>query len=519
VNPIDPNSFFADFLEEAGELVDTVERALLSLSEAAMDEREAILETVLRELHTLKGNAGMMGLSELQQRLHQLEDAAGRVEPETADADPLLPALDEIRELLATVEPSDAEGGPSTRGAAGALRDRLPTSVRVSFTALDTLVDRLMEVVVFRNRLAEALENRLKRASSRQARHVWRELSQAEGALAKTLERLRSEIMALRMVPLTGVFERVRRLVHDESRARGKRVDFRVVGGNTPVDKALLELASEALGHLVRNAVIHGVEEPETRERQGKAAVGTLEVSAEVRSDELVIRVEDDGAGIDVEALHRRARDRGLLPEGPASLFEVVFLPGLSSQSDADLGAGRGMGLAAVQEAVKRQGGHIEVSSRAGRGTRFDLYLPLVVSITGALLVQADGEDYALPVTAVTETLKLSPEDRHEIREAGILRWRGRTIPLLDLGTHFGTRQEPRREGLVVVLEVGEKQRGLVVEQLAGLREIVVKGLDTEVVGRPAGILGSTILGDGRAVLILDPPGLLEVPMGREQSA
>lgn len=513
---IDPNSFFADFLEEAGELVDTVEQALLSLATEAVEEREAILESVLRELHTLKGNAGMMGLSELQQRLHQLEDAAGKLEPETADADALLPALDEIRELLATVEAPDAGRGDEP---AGASRDRLPTSVRVSFTALDALVDRLMEVVVFRNRLAEALEGRQKLASSRQARQVWRELSQAEGALAKTLERLRSEIMALRMVPLTGVFERLRRLVHDESRARGKRVELRVEGGGTPVDKALLELASEALGHLVRNAVIHGVEDPETREQQGKAAVGILEVSAEVRSDELVIRVEDDGAGIDVEALHRRARARGLVPESPTGLLEVVFVPGLSSQSDADLGAGRGMGLAAVEEAVKRQGGHIEVFSRPGRGTRFDLYLPLVVSITGAVLVQADGEDYALPVTAVTETLKLSPGERHEIREAGILRWRGRTIPLLDLGIHFGTRREPRREGLVVVLEVGEKLRGLVVEQLAGLREIVVKGLDTEVVGRPPGILGSTILGDGRAVLILDPPGLMDVPVGRERGA
>jgi two-component system chemotaxis sensor kinase CheA len=514
---IDPHSFLADFLEEASELVDTVEQGLLHLPVAPGGEREGILESVLRDLHTLKGNAGMMGMSELQSRLHGLEDAVAELDSGSPDVDTLLPQLDEARELLASVREPEGELGAAAPG--GLSRDRLPASVRVSFTALDALVDRLMEVVIFRNRLADALESRLKLASSPQARQVWRELSQAETALAKTLDRLRGEIMVLRMVPLVGVFERLRRVVHDESRARGKLVEFRVEGGRTPVDKALLELASEALGHLVRNAVVHGVEDPETRERRGKPPVGRLEIAAEVRSDELVIRVEDDGAGIDVEALNRRAASQGLLPEGPTHLFEVVFLPGVSSQADADLGAGRGMGLAAVQEAVKRQGGHIEVSSRPGEGTRFDLFLPLVVSITGALIVVADEEEYALPVAAITETLELVSGQRHEIRDAGVLRWRGRTVPLLDLGTHFGTRREPRREGLVVIVEVGEKLRGLVVDRLEGLREIVVKSLDREVLGQPRGILGSTILGDGRAVLILDPSGLMDAPVGREKSA
>lgn len=514
---IDPHSFLADFLEEAGELVDTVERALLRLPGGAEEERPAILESVLRDLHTLKGNAGMMGFLELQQRIHRLEDAAADLDPLSPEVDPLLPELDRAREHLTMARGS--EGEPETAVPGGSLQDRLPSTVRVSFNALDALVDRLMEVVIFRNRLADTLESRLKRAASPQARQVWRELSQAEAALARTLERLRSEIMTLRMVPLAGVFQHLRRIVHDESHTRGKQVDFRVEGGSTPVDKALLELASEALGHLVRNAVIHGIEDPEVRERRGKPPAGKLGISAEVHSEELVIRVEDDGSGIDVESLRRRAASQGLMPEGPTALFEVIFLPGVSSQAAADLGAGRGMGLSAVLKAVKRQGGHIEVASQPEEGTRFDLYLPLVVSIMGAVIVEADGEEYALPIAAVTETLKLEPGVRHEIHDTGILRWRGRTIPLLDLGSHFGTHQEPARQGHVVILEVGEKLRGLVVDQLAGLREIVVKSLDSEVLGQPRGILGSTILGDGRAVLILDPSGLMEAPLAKERSA
>lgn len=517
MSQIDPNSFLADFFEEASELVDSVEKDVLRLATASSSERSGLLEGVLRDLHTLKGNSGMMGLAELQERVHQLEDEVGEVDPEIQPTvDHLLAGVDEVRDLLTATRERGGEADTPPDLGSGGSRSRLTSSVRISFTPLDALVDRLMEVVIFRNRLAEVVARGLREAGSSEGLQRWREASRSEAALAKILEQLRSEVMALRMVPLDGVLERLRRIVHDESQARHRQVELRVEGGETPVDKALLELASEALGHLVRNAVIHGIEDPESRKKLGKPEVGRLEIAARVQSEELVIRVEDDGGGIDLAALRRRATAQGQLPEGPHSLFDVVFLPGVSSQSATDLGAGRGMGLAAVQEAVKRQGGHIEVDSQPGVGTRFDLYLPLVVSITRALLLAADGEQYALPVGAALETLTLSPGQRHEIQEAGVLRWRGRTLPLLDLGIHFGTRREPRQEGHIVVLEVAERLRGLVVDELLGLREIVVKSLDAEVVGRPLGILGSTVLGDGRAVLILDPPGLMEARVTRE---
>lgn len=519
---IDPHSFLADFLQEAAELVDTIEGALLRLDEASEEARGELVEQVLRELHTLKGNSGMMGLVELQERVHQLEDAVAELDLDEPEVDPLLPALDEARELLEStgaVHAATAAARKEETDKAEGLGERLSDTVRVSFSDLDSLVDRLMEVVVFRNRLRDAVVTGQGETQNAENRQAWSRVSHAETALAKTLEHLRTEVMALRMVPLAGVLERLRRIVHDESGRSGKQVGLDLAGGSTPVDKALLELASEALGHLVRNAVIHGVETPEVREGKGKPPQGRIEVAARVQSEELVIRVQDDGAGIDLETLRERARDQGTMPDGPRELLDVVFLPGVSSQEATDLGAGRGMGLAAVQAAVKRQGGHIEVASEKGRGTRFDLHLPLVVSITGALMLGVDGEEYALPVAAVVETTALSAEQRHEIHGATVLRWRGISLPLLDLGAHFGTSPEPRRDGHVVVIEVGDRLRGLVVDELLGLREVVVKSLDTEFVGNPTGILGSTVLGDGRAVLILDAPSLMETSLGREKSA
>jgi two-component system chemotaxis sensor kinase CheA len=172
------------------------------------------------------------------------------------------------------------------------------------------------------------------------------------------------------------------------------------------------------------------------------------------------------------------------------------------------MSAGRGIGLAAVQKAVQRRGGRVELFSEEGVGTLFRLRLPLSVSITRALLVASDGEEYALPLTSIVESMNLDPEALHEMNGAKVLPWRGNLVPLLDLGYSFGTAAARRRSGFAIVFEFGGARRALVVERIHGIREVVVKGLD-RVAGAPPGISGSTILGDGRAVLILDPAGLM----------
>ncbi len=330
----------------------------------------------------------------------------------------------------------------------------------------------------------------------------------AEEDLAKTLERIQEAVMRLRLVPLHTLLQHLHRLVYDESRREGKQVRFEVTGGDTTLDKALIEMASEALGHLVRNAVIHGIEPPDERAAAGKPRQGRVRLTASTSPSEVLIEVEDDGRGIDRRAITESARRRGLEVAADETLATLLFRPGISTRRDADLSAGRGIGLSAVKESAERHGGRVEVSSRPGQGSQFRLRLPLSVSITRALLLRADGEDYAVPLSAVIESLQLAPGDGHQLNQAEVFRWRRQLLSLLDLGLAFGTAERPREGGFVVIIESGGRHRGLVVDRLLGIREIVVKGLDP-VVGSPQGILGSTILGDGRAILILDPAGIM----------
>ena len=229
-----------------------------------------------------------------------------------------------------------------------------------------------------------------------------------------------------------------------------------------------------------------------------------MRVTAAVRGGEVLVEVADDGAGIDPAALRAAAAARGIsLAEGDDP-FEVLFASGFSTKVSADLSAGRGVGLSAVRDAVRRQGGRIEVQSEHGKGTAFRLWLPLSVSIARALLLRADGELYALPMAQVIESRRVRDGEGHEVNGRGVMRWRGETIAMLDIGVRFGTRPAWRRDGYAIVVEVAGKRRALMADAICGLQEVVVRGLDP-ILGQAAGIGGSTVLGDGRPILILEP--------------
>jgi two-component system chemotaxis sensor kinase CheA len=314
--------------------------------------------------------------------------------------------------------------------------------------------------------------------------------------------------MDLRMVPLRTLFRSLARIVHDESVRTGKAARFETRGGETPLDKALLELSSEALGHLVRNAVVHGLESPEERLRAGKGE-GLIRVAAEADADEVRIDVLDDGGGIRIEAVAAEAARRGTPLAAGEDPLSLLFLPGFSTLRSADLSAGRGVGLAAVRDAVVRHGGRIEVFSEEGVGTLFRLRLPLAVSITRVLLLASDGEAYVLPLLSVIESVELTPAKVHEADGELSLAWRGGLIPLLDLGCCFSTSPVRRSRGRAVVLEVRNAYRAIAVDHIHGIREVVVRSLD-DLGGRHPGVAATTILGDGRAALILDAAGLVD---------
>jgi two-component system chemotaxis sensor kinase CheA len=559
-----------DFESEAQERLERLEELLLAAPSAAPGGVRELVDGVRRELHTLKGNAGMMGLGDLQAAAHAMEDMVGDLEARRPRLQRLLAALDSLRALLKAVMaggaprgvstvstagavdaagalgaagPVDAPGAVGTAGAAGtageaaaagAMGPAAPSppaggagagagaeagsGVRIPFATLDSLVDLLAEMVIARGRLAVALAHtRPLRRGGEEGRAAWSEADEAHERLEGVLEELQQGVLRLRMVPLGSVFRQLGRIVHDTAAQEGKRVRLLVEGGETAIDKALLELAGEALGHLVRNAIIHGIEGPAERRRGGKDESGTLRLAAHATAREVLIDVEDDGRGVQVDALRAAAARAGAPPPSGeaagagmagADVLELLFLPGLSTRAHADLGAGRGIGLAAVKRAVERRGGEVEVASEAGRGSLFRLRLPLSASIARALLVRSDGSRYALPLRAVLESRRLDAGDLHEINGGGALRWRGQVIPALDLGCTFGTAALRRREGHAVIVEERGRTRALVVDQVLDIREVVVKTLDRLLADLP-GVAGSTVLGDGSAVLVLDPASLV----------
>lgn len=571
-----------DFGMEARERIARVEDLLLRLPDAPAAELEPLLDQLRRDLHTLKGNAALVGLTELQRLAHRMEDLVAELTPERRAVEPLLAALDSFRALLRAALPGAAAsgaahsgvasstaagtpplGGAETAPAAGAAAPAAPlarevetASARVPFSTIDGLIDLLAEMVIFRNRLSDGL-TRYARGGAASASSgaagveaagrgpgagigggstaAWEQVEEAHQRLGAILELLQDGILRLRMVPLRSLFGPLRRLVHDECAAQGKLVQVETAEGDTPLDKGLLELAGEVLGHLVRNAVTHGIETPAERRAAGKPEQGTLRLRAAASTGEVRIDVEDDGRGLHAAeiaaAAERLGRPRGGGGAGVAGTgeaAELIFLPGVSTRPDADLSGGRGIGLAAVRAAVERRGGRIEVASEEGVGCLFRLTLPVSASITRALLLRCDSETYALPVRAVVEGLRFLPGQVHEVNGAGVLRWRGKVLPALDLGCSFGTAAVRRLQGYAVVIEEGSRRRALLVDEIQGAQEIVVKALDPLVFGGAnlgggvaglgvgaggsgEGLAGSTILGDGRAVLILDPPGLLDL--------
>ncbi len=503
-----------DFLLEAEERLARVEGLMLGLEGLEAAELEGALAEARRQLHTLKGNSGMMGFTGLQDRAHKLEDAVEALDPELLAIDPILEGLDRFRGRLAELrsgaerEPERAEAVPAAAASEG--------SVRVPLPRLEQLADLAGELVVARHHLERAvgagvaLEPASADYAGRSA-ELWLGAEESRRAQEKILDALQDGILRLRMVPMGALVGRLRRLVRDEARAAGRQVRLETRGEETPLDRTLVELAGEALGHLVRNAVIHGIEPEEMRRRKGKPATGTILVQAAVRSGSVQIEVVDDGGGIDRRALVEAARRAGIDGAEAESLHGLIFRQRLSTHEQADLSAGRGVGLSAALDAVHRHGGAIDVATVEGTGTRFCLRLPLSVAIALALMVTVDGEEYALPASAVVETLALDGGPGRA-GAAARLTWRGNELPLLDLGVFFGTAVRPREGGFVVVVDVEGIARGLVVDRLGGLGEIVVKALDP-VAGSPPGVAGSTILGDGRVVMILDAHGLTQAEL------
>ncbi|HZN47224.1 MAG TPA: chemotaxis protein CheA, partial [Ramlibacter sp.] len=326
---------------------------------------------------------------------------------------------------------------------------------------------------------------------------------------------LQEAVLAIRMLPISNVFQRFPRVVHELSARLGKKVELKMAGEGTELDRGLIEKISDPLTHLVRNAIDHGLETPEARLAAGKPAVGTVTLRASQRGGNIIIEVSDDGRGLDRERIIARARQRGKaiaddLPD--AEVFQLIFEAGFSTAEKITDVSGRGVGMDVVRRNIQALGGAVDLSSVAGQGTRVTVSVPLTLAIMEAMTIAIGGETYVLPLACVVESLSVGSEELHTLPGHGdTLRVRNEYLPVLHLGKLFPP-QQPREQsaGIAVIVETDGSKAALLVDELVGQQQVVVKSLETNFRKVP-GLSGATVMGDGSVALILDVAHLVRL--------
>lgn len=532
-----------DFLLEAREHLTHFELALLELETAPA--QSAPLQALFRSVHTIKGSCGYFSLAKIEALTHASESLLDRVRDgrlaltrEIADA--VLVMVDVVRAVLSHVEASGSEGDidvrplvtritqladghaveviigePAASDATSALEELRALAhqdgkIRVDTVLLEKLMNLVGELVLTRNQIVQ-------QAALRQ--------DQPGAAAAQRLSLVTSEIqevaMKTRMQPMAHVWNRFPRLVRDLCRTCGKRARIELDGKETELDKTLIEAIQDPLIHIVRNAIDHGIEAPSVRAAAGKPAEGRITVRAYHEAGMVNLEVTDDGAGIDTRAVREKAVARGIVSAERAErmtqheIWNLVFLPGFSTQEAVTSVSGRGVGMDVVKTNIDRIGGTVDLQSEAGRGTILKIKIPLTLAIIPALIVSAAGDRYAIPQGSLIEVVRLHEGDSlrrvEEIQGTPVLRLRGKILPLIYLSHELGTARARLTSEVVsvVILQAGDRSFGLVVDEIHDTEEIVVKPLWNRLKGLTC-YAGATVMGDGRVALILEALGLAQ---------
>lgn len=389
------------------------------------------------------------------------------------------------------------------------------TTVRVDVKRLDDLMNQVGELVLERNRMIQINQN------LQQGDFVKVDFNEEFSKLTKRMNFVTSElqmqVLKMRMLPVEKVFKKFPRIVRSMARDLGKEVDLQIFGEETELDRSVVDEIGDPLIHLIRNAMDHGLEGPEQRMAAGKPRVGTLVLAAVHEGNQIIISIKDDGNGIDTDRVGRKAVEKGLVSEeqlaamSQRELFDLIFLPGFSTKDKASDLSGRGVGMDVVKTNIKKLNGLIEIKSEKGLGSEFILRLPLTLAIIQSLLVEVEGEVYSIPLSSVLETLRVDQRQFHLIGGQEVLKLRDMVLPLVRLASVFGVQKREELVDFCYVVVVGsaDKRMGLVVSRLVGQQEVAIKSLGNYLANIP-GIAGSTILGDGRVALIIDPVGLVE---------
>lgn len=388
------------------------------------------------------------------------------------------------------------------------------TTIRVDVNRLETLMDLSGELVLGRNRLAQVTQELMQRYENHD---FLRELQETSSTIDFITTELQSAIMKTRMVPISKIFQKAPRIVRDLSKEFGKDIELVLRGEETELDRGIIEELNDPLVHMIRNSCDHGIEFPAAREKIGKASKGTLILDAQHEGNHIVVNIIDDGAGIDPDVLKRKALEKGLISVeqmqtmSDRDAYSLIFMPGFSTAEKVTSVSGRGVGMDVVRTNIQKLKGIIEVDSKIGAGTTFTIKLPLTLAIIQGLLVRVHSEIYALPLSAVVEVVNTDLNQIYSVNQNEVIRIRNQVFPLIRMDKVLSAPkiEDTLENRYVVVVGLADKRLGLVVDELLGQKEIVIKSLG-EYLGHIRGMSGSTILGDGRVIMILDIEELIQ---------
>jgi len=563
----DDNELWMSFASDAAEAIRGIEESLLELEGDPANPEE--INRLYRGLHTLKGNSGFLSLSSIEGLTHACEDLIGLVRDggQALDDEMInlcLAVLDRLRgalgdvcaerrdvaperlaDIRAQVQRMYAERGGNTRARAAmpavgffddlpadaSFFDVIPPSPAPSETVATPPVRSDAPAAAKRAERAEFLRVDPAKAASLMdlageiglacaavTRHPALEGLDVEGfsAAAHRLELLiqemQNDVAALRLVPVAGTFQRMRRVVRDAAQRTGKRVEFEVEGEDTEVDKVMLDALHDPLVHVLRNAVDHGLETPEQRAAAGKSPTGRIVISATHQSGEVTIEVRDDGRGLDRDALVAKARARGLLAPGaeptPDEAARLIFLPGFSTKEQADALSGRGVGMDVVKTTIESMRGHVALQSVPGRGMRLTMTLPLTLAFVDAMVVRESGRLFALPIERVFEVCRIAPAAvvKNAVDGRSMLRVRDEIVPVLWLRDYWGEAGEPvppLSGRVAVIVQTRRGSVALPVDELLGNQQIMLKPL-RGVLSTMRGASSCGMLGSGDVAVALD---------------
>ncbi|MGB6775873.1 MAG: chemotaxis protein CheA [Terriglobales bacterium] len=415
------------------------------------------------------------------------------------------PAVSEAA-AIETQSTGETPAGPAVPGG--------PDNVlRVDAERIDSVLNLVGELILAKSMLQQTMLEFGQRFPKDALRGKFSDVMAFQG---RVLNDLQHSVMKIRMVPVDQLFRRFPRIVRDVGRQSGKEVELIVRGGQTDLDKSILDAIAEPLTHMVRNAIGHGIETAEERVRAGKRPQGTLRLAAYHQGNQVVIEVSDDGVGIDAEKVRKRALSQGLLNAERAArmteseTLDLILQPGFSTAEEITELSGRGVGLDVVQSVLGRLKGTVQIETTPGRGTTFRLRLPLTLAIIRALLFRVDQRLYALPLNAVAEIARTVEEEIHQVEHYEVLQLRNDVLPLLRLGSKPTSGPETaRRKIFVLVINSGDRKFGVMVDGLDGEDELVIKALDDQSITTDL-VSGASILGDGRVVLILNMIALMD---------